>query len=306
LLRIGKADHGMTTCRDAADFAAYWSPALYRDGEKVDPVQSHSYYRNETSETAIPFPTGFGMIAGDAHAMEPNEHVRWMCTDPPFMESRVQVPTCKNGDILAVVTFPRCWNGADLFKPDQSHVTYAPCRPPYIKRLPAIILSIRYPSDHKKHDYELASGEPMTLHADFFNAWAPKPLAQLVDKCLNGRDEQGNRRQCLHDRESPPACSNFLDDDTDFDRDYPADPDCDSPADTTEYAATAPECGDRKDNDGDGQVDDKEDWGCSGRPDDSERNVALPQCADGKDNDGDRKIDYPVDPSCSNRPDSSE
>lgn len=306
LLSAGKTDHEITTCRDAADFSGYWTPALYRDDEKVDPFHAHAYYRNATPDDAVPFPVGFGMIAGDPHAMEPNEHVYWRCTEPPFHFSRTKVPDCENGDIFGVVTFPRCWNGVDLFKADQSHVSYAPCRPPYVVRLPAIIFSVRFPSDHQQHDYRLASGDPMTLHADFFNAWSPKALTLLVTKCLNERDDQGKRRVCEHDRDFPPQCSDFLDDDSDFKRDFPADPDCSSPADDSEYAGTAPQCSDRKDNDGDGKTDDREDAGCAGRDDDSERDVVMPQCSDGRDNDRDAKIDYPADSRCAGRPDDSE
>ena len=72
--------HAVTTpdfVRDADDFAAYWTPALYRDGEKLDPLHAHAYYRNGTPEDAVPFPVGFGMIAGDPHGMGPNDHVYW-------------------------------------------------------------------------------------------------------------------------------------------------------------------------------------------------------------------------------------
>ncbi len=63
-----------------------------------------------------------------------------------------------------------------------------------------------------------------------------------------------------------PECSDTIDNDGDGRIDFPADPDCDSPQDDSEF----PECSDGIDNDGDGLIDFPNDPGCTDAQDDSE------------------------------------
>jgi hypothetical protein len=205
-----------------------------------------------------------------------------------------------------VLKFPVCWNGVDLYQPDQSHVRYGPCRPSHPVRIPELTVVIKYPHDHQQHVYVLASGHPMTLHSDFFNAWAPEVLTLLVSKCNNERDENGRRRSCQHDEYSPPDCNDFLDNDSDFTRDFPADRACSDPSENGEYAGDKPQCSNNKDDDLDGREDDDQDPGCTHRNDDDEHDTVMPQCSDGKDNDRDGKTDYPTDRDCHDRADAIE
>ena len=88
-----------------------------------------------------------------------------------------------------------------------------------------------------------------------------------------------------------PDCSDGIDNDGDGLVDYPADPGCTSPTDTSEHESTLP-CDDGIDNDGDGLIDYKADGsgdpGCAYPAFPTE----SPACQDGIDNDGDGKIDF--------------
>src|SRR5262249_5791940 len=96
------------------------------------------------------------------------------------------------------------------------------------------------------------------------------------------------------------ACSDGIDDDGDGLVDYPQDPGCSSPSDTSEHDPALP-CDDGIDNDGDGKIDYPSDPGCHG----PRWHWENPQCDDGIDNDGDGAIDWngsPPDPDCVDKP----
>src|SRR5690606_29223909 len=60
-----------TTCQNRKDTAAYWAPALLRDGEPVEPTTGVAYYRPGAGvdpTTVAPFPEGLVIIAGDQTA----------------------------------------------------------------------------------------------------------------------------------------------------------------------------------------------------------------------------------------------
>jgi hypothetical protein len=93
-------------------------------------------------------------------------------------------------------------------------------------------------------------------------------------------------------------CSDGLDNDGDGFVDWPNDPGCFGPNDTSEGSA----CSDGVDNDGDGLVDYPADPGCGAPSWDSEN----PECSDGIDNDGDGQTDYPNDAQCTSAHDRME
>lgn len=99
--------------------------------------------------------------------------------------------------------------------------------------------------------------------------------------------------------ERPPECSDLRDNDGDGAIDYPLDPDCDGPFDTTERP---PQCRDGIDNDNSGRVDWPADPGCTDSEDDFEWS---PECSNLKDDDGDGRVDG-ADADCSGPGDNSE
>ena len=134
-------------------------------------------------------------------------------------------------------------------------------------------------------------------------------------ECDDGIDNDGDGDTDLADigcansgdlsEQSPHfPCDDGIDNDGDQAIDFPSDPGCSEPGDTSEAFA----CNDRFDNDEDGTVDfgvgPFNDPGCSSIDDDDERN-ALVECDDGIDNDQDGSIDN-LDPGCASPSDTSE
>ena len=92
-----------------------------------------------------------------------------------------------------------------------------------------------------------------------------------------------------------PDCDDSLDDDGDGLSDYPADPGCTSPTDTSERDASLV-CDNDLDDDRDGLID-QADPGCADPSDTSERG-AIYECDNGLDDDQDQLIDFPDDDGC--------
>ena len=184
---------GGTTCERPGDTAAYWMPTLFVDGQAVTPTFAQIYYRRTTTRHVEAFPPGFRMIAGSARATSPQplRVAFWNCGAGGGVAPASTVPTCPDARRRALrlhVTFPSCWDGKNLDSADhQSHVTYpggGRCPARFAHALPQISLIYRYPVTGAG-DVSLASGSPLSAHADFFNAWRQSDLQALVDGCLD-------------------------------------------------------------------------------------------------------------------------
>jgi hypothetical protein len=190
---FGSLRAGSTTCRRAADTAAYWMPTLYQGTAEVAPVGATIYYRRGTRTQVTTFPNGLKMIAGDSKATLPQDRriTYWNCGAATAVPPSSTVPTCPDarGSFLRLhVRFPDCWDGKSLDSTDhKSHMAYAvrgACPPTHPVAVPAIELIYRYPT-HGGDDFSLASMGQFSAHADFFNAWNPGQLKRLVNGCLN-------------------------------------------------------------------------------------------------------------------------
>jgi hypothetical protein len=125
-----------------------------------------------------------------------------------------------------------------------------------------------------------------------------------LDNDSDGAADYPADKQCgslSDDTEWDPQCSNRIDDDGDGAVDHGADSDCASTSDDNE--APGKECGDGVDNDYDGQTDYPADQDCIDEQDEKE---SPPTCNDGYDNDDDGKTDYPADEDCSDLNDENE
>ncbi len=71
-------------------------------------------------------------------------------------------------------------------------------------------------------------------------------------------------------------------------------------------ATPLPQCGNTVDDDGDFDIDYPWDPGCVSEEDGDEFNAELTECSNGIDDDGDGQIDYPTDPGCTNAADGAE
>lgn len=186
------AQHG-TTCDQQLDKAAYWAPALLRDGEMLTPVKSTAYYRPgiDVDPTSVQaFPKGLVMVAGNAGATQdqPTSIVAWSCG--AGSEREALPPTCGEGrDLRLLVTFPDCWNGTDLDSDDHhAHVAYSSkgrCPTGFPVPVPQLQFSVEYPVSGPVDGLELASGGLASGHADFMNGWDQERLEREVRLCLH-------------------------------------------------------------------------------------------------------------------------
>jgi hypothetical protein len=182
-----------TTCRRQGDTAAYWMPTLLVNGSVVEPLGATVYYRRHTLAPTQPFPAGLQVVAGDAHATAAQDPrvVFWNCGVESGIAQSSMPPTCpggRAGTLRLHVSFPDCWNGRNVQSADHhSHMAYSQhgaCPRGYPVPVPAITVIFRYPSMGGPMT-TLASGGPLTGHADFFNAWNQSALNRLVTTCLD-------------------------------------------------------------------------------------------------------------------------
>jgi Domain of unknown function (DUF1996) len=191
--------HG-TTCTRKADTAAYWVPALYRNGHVVKPLEAIIYYRIRSIDRVHPFPPGLKIVAGNAGATVPQSTriVFWNCAYPPGpAEPSASVPKCSRprprmlrrrsaGYLRLNVNFPDCWDGKRLDSPDhRSHMAYSSrlrCPASHPVKVPSLRLTVAYPIPGGA-GLALASGGLYSGHADFFNAWKQGELKRLVEAC---------------------------------------------------------------------------------------------------------------------------
>jgi Domain of unknown function (DUF1996) len=213
-----------TTCKPAADKAAYWVPTLYVGTREIRPPKAQFYFNLRGYDQMHPFPAGLEVVAGDAHATRPQSTnvVYWACASSEMFRSApllrpprscADVPVKpKKGFFRACATcplvplrsrrpttplhlelhvnFPDCWDGKHLDSPDHhSHMAYSRnyvCPPSHPVKVPLIRLNVRY-SLTGGLGVHLASGGVLTGHADFLNAWNEAFLKKLVDTCFHDR-----------------------------------------------------------------------------------------------------------------------
>jgi hypothetical protein len=183
---------GATTCRIAADTAAYWVPSLLANGQRVAPLKVNAYYlRGRGRGRVVAFPAGLKLIAGSsqATAAQPLAITGWKCAGAVGQGLTAEPGACPAGtDNVLVVRFPQCWNGRDLDSADhQTHLAYlvgGRCPAGFPVRLPQLSLNVHYQLPAVT-GLTFASGSIYSAHADFFNAWNQAVLAALVRANLN-------------------------------------------------------------------------------------------------------------------------
>ena len=203
-----------TTCGLLVDTAGYWTPALLMDGVQVPPKWVGAYYyltsqlMDPTLEQTIP--AGLQMTAGGT-TFDGSRIAYWKCAKGGA--PRTALPgNCGSAWVHANVVFPSCWDGVNLntVVPDpadpsqmiaatnpvngqpypndhRSHMAYpdstGACPSDHPVPIARVGLNVRYPI-HDGTGATLSSGDPTTLHADFWNTWQQSGLDQLVVSCL--------------------------------------------------------------------------------------------------------------------------
>ena len=183
---------GATTCRIAADTAAYWVPSLFAGNVRVAPIRVNAYYLSGRGRgRVVAFPAGLKVIAGNGEATSAQSLAitGWKCSGVQDAGLAADPKACPSGshDVL-VMRFPDCWNGKDLDSADhKSHMAYrvrGACPAGYPVRVPRLSLNVHYDLPSTT-GLTLASGSIYSAHADFFNAWNQTALARLVRLNLN-------------------------------------------------------------------------------------------------------------------------
>jgi hypothetical protein len=184
------------TCLPAGDESAYWVPTLYKGARALTPTSASAYYQDFFRKgRALPFPAGLRVVAGNAGAKKPQRGVvRWTC-EGEHGQGIPTIPDCGSARVTLRVAFPDCWDGRRLDSPNhKSHMAYnnadglepglQECPASHPIAVPQLQLNVTYPM-HDGKGVELASGSPVTAHADFFNAWKPAALRRRINRVLN-------------------------------------------------------------------------------------------------------------------------
>jgi hypothetical protein len=168
-------------CDSVADHSAYWAPALYRNGEAVDPIGVAVYYRTAPGTDArwihAP-PNGLELISVSAG---------WQCarTDPVMAEPL----SCGASTPLRMhLVFPDCWDGERLSSADHaSHVAASvdgTCPSTHPIQITRIEMELRYGLAGVPGSLTLASGALSTAHGDVIVAWDRDHIEREVSACV--------------------------------------------------------------------------------------------------------------------------
>lgn len=212
---------GTSTCGLLADTAGYWTPSLLMNGVQIKPAWVGAYYyltsqlMDPTQEQTIP--PGLEMLAGGT-TFDGSRIAYWKCARGG--SPRTALPgNCGKSWVHANVVFPSCWDGAniDTVVPDpadpsqmvaatnpvtgdpypndhRSHMAYpdsaGTCPTDHPVPIARVGINVRYPI-HDGTGASLSSGDPTTLHADFWNTWQQAGLDQLVTTCLQANIDCG-------------------------------------------------------------------------------------------------------------------
>ncbi|KAI4139877.1 MAG: hypothetical protein L6R39_006065 [Caloplaca ligustica] len=167
------------------------------------------YYEGRGDDMNLqPFPPGFRMVSGNPKARSYNQQklipgsdrpiadrVSFACLDSGSSKEQPGLVStdCKNG-LRAQIHFQSCWNGKDLYKPDNSHVEYMSgldngvCPPTHPVALMHLFFEVLYGVNDIKKDggkFVFSQGDTtgFGFHGDFMNGWKPDVLASAVKQC---------------------------------------------------------------------------------------------------------------------------
>ena len=232
-----------STCEVQDDKSAYWTPLLYYQYPNGSFINVHqggavAYYlaRGNNIRNAVPFPAGLRMISGDAAARAYNPNVRtyrgfrpqsdavsWACLSvKPGPETyNISNTDCYAG-LRGQLHFQTCWDGVNLYKPDQSHVAYmhgidnGDCPPTHPVSFVHLFLEVSYSVNTVKREeggrFVLSTGDTTgySFHGDFQNGWNETTLRDATAQCMQS-NSTGSIQECeplmrSHIRNAPSRC----------------------------------------------------------------------------------------------------
>ena len=178
-----------STCRNRADFSAYWAPQLWQGSTAIAPTSITILYAKTVTSAVVAHPAGMALIAGNAKATTAQDLsvVSWYCGNNVQNGSATPQACTDNQDLVGLIRFPECWNGKDLDSTDhKSHVTYAVngvCAAGTVA-LPQLQMHIHYPAQTDVSTLAMSSGSIYSLHADFMNGWNQRGFERQVAQRL--------------------------------------------------------------------------------------------------------------------------
>jgi hypothetical protein len=178
-----------STCRNRADFSAYWAPQLWQGSTAIAPTSITILYAKTVTSAVVAHPAGMALIAGNAKATTAQDLsvVSWYCGNNVQNATATPQACTSNQDLVGLIRFPECWNGKDLDSTDhKSHVTYAVngvCATGTVA-LPQIQMHIHYPAQTDVSTLAMSSGSIYSLHADFMNGWNQRGFERQVAQRL--------------------------------------------------------------------------------------------------------------------------
>ncbi|HEX8632503.1 MAG TPA: DUF1996 domain-containing protein [Catenuloplanes sp.] len=191
--------NGVTSTCAKNDRAAYWAPALYRNGKKINPVRAVIYYTTSAGDPKKQesFPPDMRIILGNAKATKLSERtgqIEWGCVGNQNIGPEIPAQ-CASGEIQVRMRYPACWDGVTVKGNAIDHLRYpsrGACPKGFPRALPTMRLNIAYKVGTTTGNITLSSGSPYSIHSDFWNVWDQRTLDDLVKQCFHGQ------RNCGH------------------------------------------------------------------------------------------------------------
>jgi hypothetical protein len=193
---------GVTSTCANNDRAAYWVPALYQNGKKVNPDGAIIYYTTSAGDPKkqISYPRDMRIIMGNSKATtaaQQQGQIEWGCSGNTQIGRDIP-KNCKTGMIQLRMRFPACWDGKmDAGNNATNHVRYpsrGKCPAGFPHALPTMRFNTAYKVGTTTGKITLSSGNVHSVHADFWNTWDQRTLDGLVKKCFHGQANCGRFR----------------------------------------------------------------------------------------------------------------
>jgi len=186
-----------TSCFDAGDKTAYWSPLLYENsGTALVPTLNDIYYRGGVAPSSVvAFPYSTQMLANQA------SRVDWECRiNTTRVQTFADAPSSCAGTLVAKIQFPQCWNGDSPARIDDfRYPSNGSCAAPYNRVVPVMTQRWSFKArDGEINGVKVSAGDGQLEdqsfeHADFLNGWNQDRLRFLIKDCIKGVPKSGTR-----------------------------------------------------------------------------------------------------------------
>jgi hypothetical protein len=185
-----------TSCFDAGDKTAYWSPLLYENnGTALVPIETDTYYRGGVAPSSVEvFPYSTQMLVNDP------SRVKWECRTSGSVKGFADAPSKCGGRLIAAIQFPQCWNGDSPANIDDfQYPINGSCATPFDRVIPEMTQRWSFKArDGVINGVKVSAGDGQLEdqffeHSDFLNGWDQARLGFLIEDCIKGVPLSGTR-----------------------------------------------------------------------------------------------------------------